>query len=139
MSEKSIAVATTSGRVYYSVVSELKKRHLNFLSLCPGDPIQLSVKVAITTGSERDKIHCLNTLVYDDFPDTASLVEKALQIASGKTEYEELVVGVDPGKRFGIAVLGDGKVLRVLTTKNVRDGRKGEANARDNQCERKDS
>jgi len=121
MSEETIAVVTTSGRAYYNIVSELKRRGLSFLSICPGDPIPMNIKVAITTASEKDKIHCSNILVYDCLSDPSSLVEKALQIASGKTQYREVIVGVDPGKRFGIAVLGDGKVLKIVTAKNVRE------------------
>jgi len=114
-----IAVVTASGKAYYRIVSELKKRGLSFLSLNPGESIPLDIKVAITTAAERDKVHCSNVLIYDYFPDTSILVEKALQIIQGKTKYEEVIIGIDPGKRFGIAVLGDGKVLKVLTTSNI--------------------
>lgn len=114
-----IAVATVSGKAYYMIVSELKKRRIGFLSLSPGDAIPLDVRIVITTASERDKIHFPNVLIYDDFPDPEILVEQALLILQGKNRYREVIVGVDPGKRFGIAVTGDGKVLKVLITSNI--------------------
>ena len=121
MVSDAIAVATVSGKAYYLIVSELKKRKIGFLSLSPDEVIPLDVKVVITTASERDKIHFSNVLIYDDFSDTEILVERALLILQGKSGYEEVIVGVDPGKRFGIAVTGDGKVLKVLTASNINE------------------
>ena len=121
MVSDAIAVSTVSGKAYYLIVSELKKRKIGFLSLSPDEVIPLDVKVVITTASERDKIHFSNVLIYDDFSDTEILVERALLILQGKSGYEEVIVGVDPGKRFGIAVTGDGKVLKVLTALNINE------------------
>ena len=115
----SIVVATVSGKAYYIIVSELKKRRIGFSSLSPGEAVPLGVKVVITTASERDKVNFPRLLVYEDFADLEELIERALLIIQGKDKYEEVIVGVDPGKRFGIAVTGDGKVLKVLTASNV--------------------
>lgn len=107
-----IAVVTVSGRAYYKIVNELKKRDILFLSIVPGEPIPQFIKVVITTEGERSLISHPNILVYKVEDDPARVVDEALRLASGKESYEELVIGIDPGKTFGVAVLGDGRNIK---------------------------
>lgn len=106
-----IALATVSGKVYYLLVNELKRRDLPFLSLRPIDKIPLDIKVVITTEKERGLIEHSNVLVFKDGQDPSTVVDEAVQIVKGKRGYEKLVIGVDPGKTFGVAIIGDGNVL----------------------------
>ena len=106
-----IAVATVSGRAYYMLVNELKKRGMPFLSLRPWDSIPFDVKVVLTTEKERASIKHSNVVIFKDESDSATVVNEAIHIAQGKKDYEKVVVGVDPGETFGIAILGDGNVL----------------------------
>ncbi len=106
-----IAVATVSGKAYYLIVSELKKKNVSFLSLKPNDDIPLDVKAVITTKKERSKITHQNVLEYEESKKLAEIVDEAIRIVKGKKIYERLVVGVDPGQNFGVAVLGDGNIL----------------------------
>ena len=110
-----IAVATVSGKAYYLLVNELKRRNISFLSLTPNDSIPIDVKVVITTKKERPKITHQNVLEYDEDKNPTEVVEEAIRIIKGKKIYERLVVGIDPGQNFGVAVLGDGNILE---TKN---------------------
>ncbi len=107
-----IAVATVSGKAYYRLVNELRKRSLLFLSLIPGESIPSSIKVAITTDKEKSLVDHPAVLVYDDEADPSETIDEAVRMIEGKLVYEEVAIGVDPGKTFGIAVLADGKVLR---------------------------
>lgn len=107
-----VAVVTVSGKAYYKIVTELKNRDIPFLSLVPGEPIPPSVKVVITTESEKTLINHPQILVYNAENDPSNVVSEALRIIMSKNFYEELVIGVDPGKTFGIAVLADGKPIR---------------------------
>lgn len=111
MSSK-IAVATVSGKAYYLLVNELRQRKLSFLSCVPDRPISPSIQVVITTGNERPLVKHPNVLVYDPENDPSETVDKALRIIQSKEAYKEITVGIDPGKNFGVAVLGDGKVLK---------------------------
>ncbi|UCE16532.1 MAG: hypothetical protein JSV12_02670 [Candidatus Bathyarchaeota archaeon] len=110
-----ITVATVSGKAYYKLVKELKERNILFLSLTPREPVPLSVKVVITTKKERHLITHPNVLIYNEEKDPATVVDKALRLAEGKKSYDRVVIGVDPGKTFGLAVLGDGNVLETVT------------------------
>jgi len=119
--ETKIAVATVNGRVYYQLVAELQKKRLSFLSLKPWDPIPLRVRVVLTTKEESDQISHPTILVFQQGTNPESVVDEALLIIQGKESYERVVVGVDPGKTCGIAVLGDNKILETITASKIED------------------
>lgn len=106
-----IALVTVSGKAYYRLVKELKGRNLPFLSLTPRDYVPLDIKVVITTLEERHLIRHPNVLVFEDESDATVIVDEALRVAEGKRNYGRVVIGVDPGKTFGVAVLADGNIL----------------------------
>ncbi|MCW4027866.1 MAG: hypothetical protein NWE76_10340 [Candidatus Bathyarchaeota archaeon] len=109
-----IAVVTVSGKAYFRLVNELKQRRLLFLSLVPGESIPPSIKVAITTEEERTRVEHPTVLVYDEETDPSQAIDEAMRRIQKKEVYEEVTIGVDPGKTFGVAVLGDGKALKRL-------------------------
>jgi len=106
-----IAVATVSGKAYYLIVNELKRKNIPFISLTPNDIIPIEIKVVITTKEEQHLIDHEKFLVYHDGVELEALINEALQIIQGKEYYEKIVIGVDPGEVFGVAVLADGKVI----------------------------
>lgn len=106
-----IAVATVSGKAYYLIVNELRKRNIPFLSLTPNEPIPVEIKVVITTEKEKPLIKHEKVLVYKDGANPEATVSDALQIIQGKENFQKLVIGVDPGEVLGLAVLADGKVI----------------------------
>lgn len=106
-----IAVATVSGRAYYEIVNELKRKHLSFSSLKPWDPIPLAIKAVITTKEESQQISHPQVILFELGSNPESAVDKAILIVQGKRNYERVVIGVDPGETYGIALMGDGKVI----------------------------
>lgn len=106
-----IAVATISGKAYYLIVNELKKKNVPFLSLTPNERIPVEIKTVITTAEERPLIDHEKILLYQDGVEPEALINEALQIAHGKESFEKIVIGVDPGEVFGLAVLADGNVI----------------------------
>lgn len=119
--EEKIAVATVSGKAYYFLVNELKVRGIPFLSLTPYENVPLKIEVVITTENERKYIKHPNVLVYQENADPSSIVDEAIRLIGGKKVFETLIVGVDPGKTFGIAVLSYGNVLKTLTCSSVEE------------------
>jgi hypothetical protein len=109
-----IALATVSGRTYYKLVNELKRKGLPFLSLKPWDPIPLDIKVVITTKEEHHLVAHPNVLIFEYESNPTSVIDEAVLGVQGKRSYEKVVVGVDPGKTYGVAVLGDDNVLETL-------------------------
>ncbi|MBS7633803.1 hypothetical protein KEJ15_09385 [Candidatus Bathyarchaeota archaeon] len=114
-----IAVATTSGKAYYLIVSKLKERNILFLSLTPGESIPIETKAVITTEKEKHLINHERILVYKDGEEPEAVINEALQIAQGKEFYEKIAIGIDPGDVFGLAVLADGKVIETANCFSV--------------------
>jgi hypothetical protein len=105
-----VAVATVQGKAYFLIVNKLKERDIPFLSLVPGETVPTDIKVVITTEQEKHLINHEKILVYDGDTapdDAANEIRKILQ---GKEAYEKIVIGIDPGEVFGLAVIADGKV-----------------------------
>jgi hypothetical protein len=106
-----IAVATISGKAYYLIVNELKRKSVPFLSLVPREPVPIEVKVVITTEKEKGLINHEKVIAYNTRKDPATVVGEALQIVQGKECFEKITIGVDPGEVFGLAVLAGGRVV----------------------------
>ena len=105
-----VAVATVQGKAYFLIVNALRERNMVFLSLIPGEPVPTEVKVVITTEKEKHLINHEKVLVYDSETETENVVKEAVKILQGKESYEKIVIGIDPGEVFGLAVIADGKV-----------------------------
>lgn len=108
-----VAVATVQGKAYFYITNELKQRKIPFFSLIPGQPIPVGVKLVITTEKEKhlvkhDKILVYNSTVEED---TEFLGSEAVRILQGKQAYENVIIGIDPGEVFGLAVVADGLVI----------------------------
>jgi len=110
-----IAVATVSGKAYYKLVNELKSRGLAFLSLKPWDSMPLDIEVVITTEKEHNLVKHPKVLFYEDNVDSAIIIDEAVRLIQGKKNYERVVVGIDPGETFGVAILGDGNVIETFS------------------------
>ena len=105
-----VAVATIQGKAYFLIVNKLKERNIPFISLVPGETVPTEVKAVITTEMGKHRINHEKILVYDSETEPDSVINEVMKILQGKEAYEKIVVGVDPGEMFGLAVIADGKV-----------------------------
>ncbi len=106
---KIIGILTSNFRVYYDLISSLRQRNQPFASLTFDEPIPQNIGVIITTSEEGDKIDFPKLIVADkDIELTMDIAQRTLK---GKEKFEKLMIGIDPGKRPGLAVIGDGEVL----------------------------
>ena len=109
---KIIGLLTEDSRLFFDLVRELKRRKLSFRSLNFNEKVPLDIGVILTSQNE---------LAQMDFPvvvgvgveDISRGIRKALQALSGMGSFPELVIGVDPGKEPGIAVLANGHVIEL--------------------------
>lgn len=104
-----VIVATVSGRSYYKITSALKSLDLNFLSLSPEEAALCDAKIIITTLNES-KIVKRNDVFLDTELEQSPLSVKAKILQNLMGSYyccsnDQLVVGIDPGKRIGISIL----------------------------------
>ncbi len=116
-----IAVATVSGKAYYLIVDELKKRNVPFISITPYEPVPMEIKVVLTTERERPLINHENVLTLKEGEDPQALINQAIQHLEGKNFYEKIVIGVDPGEVLGIAVLADGKIIKTGNSFSIKE------------------
>jgi hypothetical protein len=105
-----VVVATVQGKAYFLIVNKLKERDIPFLSLVPGETVPTDIKVVITTEQEKHLIKHEKVLVYDGETAPDAAANEIRKILQGKEAYERIVIGVDPGEVFGLAVIADGKV-----------------------------
>lgn len=107
-----LGVLTRDFRLYHDLISHLKDRDLPFQSLSFDAAIPLEVGVVLTSAEEAPTI---------DFPvkvpvtEIANAVSKAQQLLHGRTVFQEIVIGVDPGPRPGAAILGDRELIDTRT------------------------
>jgi hypothetical protein len=103
-----VIVATVSGRSYYRITSVLKSLDLRYLSLSPEEAAFSNGRVIITTNDESKIVNregvFLDTQL-EKYP--LSIKAKILQSCMGYygSAKEQLVIGIDPGKRIGISIL----------------------------------
>jgi hypothetical protein len=103
-----VIVATVSGRSYYRIINVLKSLDLRYLSLSPEEAALSNGRIIITTNDESRIVNregvFLDTQL-EKYP--LSIKAKILQNCMGNygSAKEQLVIGIDPGKRIGISIL----------------------------------
>ena len=107
---KIIAIMTENFSMYYEIIKILKSDSQPFLSLSFDSKIPPNVGVIITDKSEKEKVKFDQVVEVDQ--DYQRAVDEAKKALSGKDMFSNLIIGIDPGIRPGIAVLGDGEVIR---------------------------
>ncbi len=110
MREK-VAVATVQGKPYFLIVNQLREQNIPFISIVPGQPLPIKVKLVITTEQEKQKINHEKIFIFHGDEDLENMVNEIKRSLLGKEAYEQIVVGLDPGAVTGLAVLADGKVI----------------------------
>jgi hypothetical protein len=115
-----VAIATVSGKAYFLLVSELKEKNIEFLSVVPGQPVPAEAKIVITTEKEKSLVRHEKVLIYNG-TDPHAIVNEAIKGLQGKESYEKIVIGIDPGEVTGLAVIADGKVNATKACFNIQE------------------
>ena len=115
-----VAIATVSGKAYFLLVSELKEKNIEFLSVVPGQPVPTEAKIVITTEKEKSLVRHEKVLIYNG-TDPRAIVNEAIKGLQGKESYEKTVIGIDPGEVTGLAVIADGKVTATKACFNIQE------------------
>ena len=112
---KRIGLLTQDAKTYYEMLRVLRDRELKFISLEFGEPMPSNVGVVISTLEERDSVP-FDFVVIESDPEAA--VSMALKTLSGDRDINDLMIGIDPGTKPGVAAVGDGVVLDKLQAKS---------------------
>src|SRR3989441_9222902 len=105
---KVLGILTEDFRLYHDLVAALKARELPFTSLSFARRIPDAVGAVLTSPAEASRVRLQHIVPVDDID---SSIAKALQLLRGKSEWEELRIGVDPGREPGVAIIGDGEAI----------------------------
>jgi hypothetical protein len=111
---KSLGLLTADFSVYYDLLQALRARGVPCVTLAPGEPIPLHVGVVVTTRLEAP---LLDHPVVVPFSTPEDTIAEALRLLHAPGPFRVCVVGIDPGERPGVAVLADGRVLRLVHAK----------------------
>ncbi len=109
--DKIIGLLTTNSRLYFDLVKVLKARKLEFRSLNFDEPVNLDIGVVMTGQEDFDKVDFSPKV---NVTDVYRGVREAIQMLCGDGPFKELVIGADPGKYPGIAVVVEGEVIEAL-------------------------
>ncbi|WP_339103348.1 hypothetical protein [Haloterrigena salinisoli] len=103
-----IVVATADFEVYHGVVNELRDRGTQFTTVEPDEELPEQTTVVVTGADHADDFETVTTVVADpDHPRRA--VDQALTAVRGNGG--RTVIGVDPGRKPGVAVLAGEMVV----------------------------
>ncbi len=106
-----ICVATNDSRAYYLITSRLRRARMSFRSLVPGDAGLEGCDAILTTRREaamfKDDVIIMTLEDLDENP----LIMKAQVTAKVDGANHELVIGIDPGSRIGLAIFYAGAEL----------------------------
>jgi len=94
-----ICVATSKARAYYSLVSRLRRAELPFSSVFPES--DLDCELVLTTAEEAAQFG-YRALALEDLDENPGIFKG--QVVSRLAGEQVILVGVDPGKRTGLAV-----------------------------------
>ncbi len=109
MSRYEVAVLIQSPRKLYMALELLKQLGLHFVVCAPDDPACINADVLLVTENETPPSVDQRVVIVDDDPETTGL---DIMLRLRKVVHpSHIIVGVDPGMRFGLALVMDGQVI----------------------------
>jgi hypothetical protein len=113
---KTIGIFTKNFCLYHELVSNLKNRHIAYVSLNSVNHIPNQIGVILTSHYELHDFKQKNVIAADAYKSINEAIDKAIHLLIGKDLYQKVYIGIDPGEKPGIAIVGDS---RLLNTKQV--------------------
>ncbi len=109
---KTVGILTEDFALSHDLIRTLRERGLPIAALQFGEPVPAHVGVIVTTPGEKDKVRFQRIVVVRPDEPLETALGAAQRVLEGEGPYSQLVIGIDPGARPGVAILGDAKVLR---------------------------
>ncbi len=109
---KTIGVHTRDFSLYHDVLKALGRRNIPYVSLSSIDHIPSKIGVILTSNSELHDIKSQKVIAVDAYDTIDHAIDLALQLLIGKELYARVYIGIDPGEKPGIAVVGDEILLQ---------------------------
>ena len=109
---KIIGVYTKDFSLYYDILKVLRDRKIPYVSLSSFDDIPKKIGVILTSNKELHDTKTSKVIAADAYDSIDHAVDLALQMLVGKDLYSKVFIGIDPGEKPGIAVVGDDILLQ---------------------------
>lgn len=119
---KTIGIYTKDFRLYHDLVQGLKKRNISYVSLCSLQHIPNRIAVIITSHARLHEVDKPKVVAADAYDTIDHAIDKAVHLLIGKELYQTVHIGIDPGEKPGIALVGDGVLIlktQVKSPENV--------------------
>jgi hypothetical protein len=113
-----IKVATDDANTYYDIVSRLKKTHLRFSSLSPGQVVD-PARDLVLTGKRELPAFGGKAVAIEDLNKDPLITEGQLLSRILDESRRTLLIGIDPGSRIGVVMFYGGRELGALTANFV--------------------
>jgi hypothetical protein len=111
---KTIGVYTKDFSLYHDVLNALKKRKIPYVSLSSIDHIPSRIGVILTSHGELHDFKFSKLIAADIYDTIDHAIDLALQMLVGKELYSKIFIGIDPGEKPGLAVVGDDILLQKM-------------------------
>ncbi len=118
---KTLGVYTKDFSLYHDILKTLKKRKLAYVLLSSPKNIPKKIGVILTSKAESDEIKAQKIVSADTFNTIDHAVDMALKKLIGKKLYKWVFIGIDPGERPGIAVVGNDMLLQKTQVESPED------------------
>jgi hypothetical protein len=133
-SRPEVGVSTSNGRAYYQIITLLKRVGLPYVDIVVGNHQMVdhngkensqiyfdgNVKVLITTRRERLQFFGSNVLCVEDLDDDVGLArEKILPYIYPAKPTDWFIVGIDPGKRTGVAAFMNHRMVESSVVQTI--------------------
>ncbi|MDD5778373.1 MAG: hypothetical protein PHU95_02860 [Candidatus Thermoplasmatota archaeon] len=110
-----IGVLTSNFVLYYDLLRALQRRNTPFVSLTFDQEVPAEVGVVITAEEDREAVSFGKLICAVPGQDIDEVIDRALFALYRSRPFPEVVIGIDPGATPGIALFGEGRLLRRFT------------------------
>lgn len=111
---KTLGVYTKDFSLYYDLLKSLRRRKIPYVSLSSLKNIPSKIGVILTSNKELHDVSSQKVIAADAYDSVDHAVDLALQMLIGKDIYSKIFIGIDPGEKPGIAIVGDDILLQKI-------------------------
>jgi len=115
---KTLGIYTKNFELFHDLVTTLKQRNIPYVALTSQDHIPHRIGVVLTSHSEIHDFRTLKIIAADAYDTIDIAIDKALHLLIGKELYTKIFIGIDPGEKPGIALVGDDILLQKTQVKS---------------------
>jgi hypothetical protein len=109
---KTLGIFTKNFSLYHDILQVLKRLRIPYVVLSSTKNIPKRIGVILTSHGELHDIKYQKTIPVDAYDSIEHVVELAMQMLIGKEMYSTVFIGIDPGDRPGVAIVGDDILLQ---------------------------